>query len=54
MKTVYGLLVCLLLLGRIGLATTKQHVVALGKWTTVKLMVGEDERTALDLKIRRC
>ena len=48
---VYGLLVCLLLLGRIGLATTKQHVVASGKWTTVKLMVGEDERTP-DLKIR--
>jgi hypothetical protein len=40
------------LLGRIGLAAPKQHVVAFGKWTTIKWMVGEDERTALDLKIR--
>ena len=52
MKTVCGLLGYVLLLGRIGLAAPKQHVVALGKWTTVKLMVGEDERTALDLKVR--
>ena len=52
MKTVCGLLVCLLLFGRIGLAATKQHVVALGKWTMVKLIVGEDQREALDLKIR--
>ena len=50
MKTVCGLLVYVLLLGRIGLAAPTQHVVGLGKWTTVKLMVGEDERTALDLK----
>jgi hypothetical protein len=35
------ILVCLLLFGRIGLATTKQHVVALGKWTTVKLPLPE-------------
>jgi len=46
------LLVYVLLLGRIVLAAPRQHVVALGKWTTVKLMVGEDERTALDLKVR--
>jgi hypothetical protein len=52
MKTVSGLLVSLLLLGRMGLAAPKQRVVALGKWTMVKLMVGEDERTALDLKVR--
>ena len=51
MKTVCGLLVYVLLLGRIGVAAPKQHVLALGKWTTVKLMVGEDERTALDLKV---
>lgn len=53
MKTVSGLLVSLLLVGRMGLAAPKQHLVALGKWTTVKLMVGEDERTALDLKVRQ-
>ena len=45
-------LACFLLLGRIGLAAPKQHVVAFGKWTTVKWMVGQDERTALDLKMR--
>ena len=47
-----GLLLCFLLLGRVGLAAPKQHVVALGKWTTVKGMVEEDEHTAFDLKIR--
>ena len=52
MKTVGCLLSCVLLLGRIGLAAPKQHVVAFGKWTTVKWMVGEDESTASDLKIR--
>jgi hypothetical protein len=52
MKPVRGLFVCLLLLGRIGLAAPKQHVVAFGRWTTVKWMVGEDERKAFDLKIR--
>ena len=52
MKTVGSLLVCLVLLGRIGLAAPKPHVVAFGKWTTVKWLVGEDERTAFNLKIR--
>jgi hypothetical protein len=46
------LLVCLLLLGGIGMAASRQHVIAFGKWTTVKWMVGEDERTGLDLKMR--
>jgi hypothetical protein len=45
-------LACFLLLGRIGLAAPRQHVVAFGKWTTVKWLVGQDERTALDLKMR--
>jgi hypothetical protein len=52
MKTVRGLLVCLLLLGRFGAAATKQHTVGFGKWTTVKWMVGQDEHTAIELKIR--
>src|SRR5258708_14653670 len=52
MRIVCGLLLCIILFGRIGLAAPKQHTVVFGKWTTVKWMVGEDEHTALDLQIR--
>jgi hypothetical protein len=52
MRTSGGLLVCVLLLGGFGLAASKPHTVVFGKWTTVKWMVGEDERTATDLKTR--
>ena len=52
MRIARGLLVCLLSLGRIAVAAPKPHVVAFGKWTTVKWMVGEDERTVIDLKVR--
>src|SRR5229473_2915625 len=52
MRTVRRLFVCVVLLGPFGLAAPKQHTVVFGKWTTVKWMVGDDERTALDLKIR--
>lgn len=45
-------LVCLLLLAGSALAAPKQHVVGFGKWMTVKWMVGEDEHTAIDLKMR--
>jgi hypothetical protein len=51
MTTVRSLGVGLLLLGGIAVAASKPHVVAFGKWTTVKWMVGEDEHTALDLKV---
>ncbi|MEP6642994.1 MAG: hypothetical protein ABJA69_00755 [Acidobacteriaceae bacterium] len=33
-------------------AASKPHVVSFGKWTSVKWMVGTDENTALDLKVR--
>src|SRR5260221_10216228 len=52
MRTVCGLLLCLVSLGGIGVAAPKQHAVVFGKWTTVKWLVGADERSALDLKIR--
>jgi hypothetical protein len=52
MRIARGLLVCLLLLGRIAVAAPKPHVVAFGKWTTIKWMVGEDEHTVIDLKVR--
>lgn len=42
----------LVLFGRFGIAAPKQHTIAFGKWTTIKWMVGEDEHTAIDLKIR--
>ena len=34
------------------LAAPKQHVVVLGKWTTVKWLVGEDETRSINVKIR--
>ena len=46
------LTLCLLLPGRAVLAVAKPHTVAFGKWTTVKWMVGNDERTGVDLKMR--
>jgi hypothetical protein len=52
MRTVRGLLVGFVVLGQISLAAPKQHTVGFGKWTTVKWMVGSDEQTAMNLKIR--
>lgn len=51
MTTVCKLVSCLLF-GGIALAASKPHVVAFGKWTTVKWAVGEDEHASLDLKVR--
>jgi hypothetical protein len=47
-----GLVACLLLFRPMALAAPKPHVVAFGKWTTVKWWVGEDERAAINMKIR--
>ena len=52
MKTVCGLLAGFALLVQVGLAAPRQHTVGFGKWTTIKWMVGEDEHTAIELKIR--
>jgi hypothetical protein len=41
-----------LFFGGVGVAASKPHVVSFGKWTTVKWMVGEEERTALGMKVR--
>jgi hypothetical protein len=35
-----------------GFAAPKQHVVALGKWTSVKWLPDDSESTAVDLRIR--
>ncbi len=40
------------MLSRVGFAAPKPHVVAFGKWMVVKCMIGEEEHTAVDLKMR--
>jgi len=44
--------ICVAVFGAIATAAAKPHVVTFGKWMTVKWTVGDDERTAVDLKIR--
>jgi hypothetical protein len=41
-----------LLLSSFAAGVSKQHVVAFGKWTTVKWMTGNDENIPMDLRIR--
>ena len=43
---------CVLLLSQLALAASKPHVVALGKWTSVKWFSGEDDSKAIDMKVR--
>lgn len=52
MPMLRGLVACLLLLPPMALAAPKPHTVAFGKWTTIKWMGGEDERSVVDLKMR--
>lgn len=52
MRTHLRSLLCLLLSAGGAHAASKPHVVALGKWTTVKWMAGENESNAIDLKVR--
>src|SRR5436190_8530702 len=46
------LLACTLLMASAGLAASRNHVIALGKWTTVKFRAGDDSRELVDIKIR--
>ena len=43
---------CTLLMACPVLAASRTHVVALGKWTTVKFPAGDDSRELVDIKIR--
>jgi len=43
---------CVLVLALVSAAVPKQHVVAFGKWTSVKLLAGDDESTPVDMKVR--
>ena len=47
-----GLLACVLALVGWALAAPRQHVVGLGKWTTVKLLAGDDETKPVEMKVR--
>ena len=42
----------MVLFSRAGLAAPKPHVVALGKWTSVKWPAGDDEGKPADVKVR--
>src|ERR1051326_2631221 len=52
MKTLAGLWMFVLVLTSVSVAVPKQHVVAFGKWTSVKLLAGDDESTSVDMKVR--
>ena len=52
MKALFRCCAFVMVLSHLLAAAAKPHVVSLGKWTTVKWMVGEDENESLDLKIR--
>jgi len=52
MRTVAGYCLCIGLLTSLGVAASKQHVVTFGKWTTVKLMAGDDESMPVEIKVR--
>ena len=52
MKTLAGWWMCVLVLALVSAAVPKQHVVAFGKWTSVKLLAGDDESTPVDVTVR--
>src|SRR6476659_3852438 len=52
MKILSGLCAWALLFSSYAAAAPKLHVVAFGKWTTVKWMAGNDENMPMDLRIR--
>ena len=52
MSRVRGVVMCLFFFAGIATAGSKPHVIAFGKWTTVKWMVGNDENTIVELKTR--
>jgi hypothetical protein len=52
MKTLATTCLCILLLAGMSSAAGKLHTVALGKWSSVKVLVGDDESTPAEMKIR--
>src|SRR5437867_269789 len=51
MRTALGFFACLFLCSGAGLAAPKQHVVALGKWITIKWQA-DDQSKPVEVKIR--
>src|SRR5437016_12679668 len=57
MRNFIGITACVLVTAALGGGASKAHLVALGKWTAVKLLIGGDESTLgevtpVELKIR--
>ncbi len=52
MKMFVGFVAYIVLYASVGFAAPKQHVVALGKWTSIKWLAEDDEGKATDLRIR--
>jgi len=52
MRTFVGFVTYILLCTGIGFAAPKLHVVALGKWASIKWLAEDDETKAVDLRIR--
>lgn len=52
MPRFFGCFIFALLLSSIAWAAPKPHTVTLGKWTTVKWMIGPNEDQPIDLKVR--
>lgn len=52
MKTLARTCLCILLMAGMGSAASKVHTVGWGKWSSVKVFVGDDESTQAEMKIR--
>src|SRR5271155_512287 len=52
MKTNSVILLFLLVTANHAAAAAKPKVVILGRWTTIKWVIGDDEKTAVDVKVR--
>jgi len=51
MKTLAGWWMCVIVLASVCAGAPKQHVVVFGKWTSVKLLAGDDESALVDMKL---
>ena len=51
MRTI-AVVCALIALMQAAVAAPKQHIVAFGKWSTVKYVTGDDEATIAEMKIR--
>lgn len=52
MRSLEKICICLLVVVGVSSAASKPHTVALGRWSVVKVLVGDDETTPAEMKIR--